>query len=493
MRLMFLPPLCLIALAGCRSERERPAPEKITSAPDFPDQASSLTVPITLRLDEIQRGLESDTPRRLWSIDEQRSECVPAQRVKVFGRKLKVTPKLGCRIVGHVNRGRISLSGSGQRLVLRLPISATISARDVGGVLKGETATAAAIVRADVRLALDPQWNARARVQISYDWTEPPGIDFLGQRIKFAKRADRELAGVIAGLERDVQRQIDRARVRPVVADAWKHGFAVISLNRDNPPAWLRVTPTALDLADFTVAGRTARLTVTAQAKTETFVGDKPDAPQPTPLPRQSAARANRGVHVFLPVLADYAQLEPVVLRALQHLAQRGIAIENVGHVEADFRKVTIYATHDNRLAVGVDAYVEPVSDRLGARFGKARGRVWLTGEPVNAANSQVVRVENLDIYGGADRAASDLLIQLLSAPTVRAAIAAGLTQNFERDYARVLTAARTAIASRQEGDFRLTASIDSVQHGPIRVTGAGLFLPVVVTGKGAIVFAPRR
>lgn len=491
-RTIFFAVALTAALTGCKREPGRPAPPRVTSTPEFPRQNSTLVIPVAISLDEIQRGIERSTPRRLWSIDQHFDKCVPGQRVKVFGGRLKVTPDIGCRIVGQVTRGAMSMGGSGQRITISMPVRAVLSARDVGGVLKGKTATASAIVRADVRLGVARDWRPNARVQISYDWAEPPGIDFLGQRIRFVRRADRELAGVIAGVERSLQAEIGRAPIRPLVADAWKQGFAVIELNHDRPPAWMRVTPTGIGLVGYSVAGRRVTLTMAAEALTETFVGHKPEAPIPVALPPQIAPADNRGLRFFIPVVADYAQLEPVVLRALRKLAARGISLKDVGHVDADFRKVTIYATENNRLAVGIEARVEPVDAKIGMRWGKARGSVWLTALPVNAADSQIVRFQDLDIYGGADRTVANLLIQLMASDDVRRQIAASLTQDFGRDYDKVITAARGAIASRRVGDFRLAATIDAVHHDRVLVTGAGLFLPLVGTGKAQVVRIPR-
>ncbi|MCB2061153.1 MAG: DUF4403 family protein [Novosphingobium sp.] len=484
--------LLLLLLGGCNSQYDHPAPPRVTTAPKFPSQNSTLAVPIELSLDDIQRGLERRTPKKLWSIDEQRKKCVPGQRIKAFGGRLKVTPDIGCRIVGQVTRGPIRLAGSGQRITITLPVNAVLSARDVGGILKSETADGSATVRADVRLSVDRDWNPHAKVDISYGWTEPPGIDFLGQRIRFVNRADKELAKVIAGLERDLQKEIAKIRIRPLIADAWKEGFTVIELSREKPPAWMRVTPSGLGFSGYRVAGRRVELTIAAQAVTETFVGDKPALPAPTPLPPQLQTVQNAGMRFFIPVVADYAQLEPVVLRALRKLARRGIRLEGIGRVEAKFEKVTIYATEDNRLAVGIEAQVEPVGERFGTRFGKAHGRIWLTGVPVSTANSQVVRVRNLEIFGGADRMAADLLLQLMLSDNVKQEIASSLTEDFSKDYDKVLEAARRAIASRQAGDFELSATIDEVDHDLVQVTGAGLFMRVAATGKGQIVYSPK-
>lgn len=481
----------LAVLAGCGSKPEQPAPPMVTEAPVFPIQNSSVAVPIDISLDAIQRGIEARAPQELWRIDEQR-ECVAAQRLKVLGERVKVTPDIGCRIVGRVVRGAVTVSGEGQRLRITLPVRATVSARDIGGILKGETATGAAIVRAEAHLTLDREWNPHAKVDISYDWTDPPGIDFLGHRIRFVHRADRELAKVLSGLEREIERQLAAARLKPLAADAWKQGFTVVSLNREDPPAWMRVTPKAVGFSGYRVEGRNLRLLVTAEAATETFVGERPPAPAtPAPLPALSATTRNSGLRVFVPVFADYAQLEPVVLRALRKLAARGIRLEGVGSVDARFDKVTIYATGDDRIAVGIEAEVEPLGNKTGS-WGKANGQIWMTAVPYHEPDSEVVRIRDLEIYGGADTVVADLLIKLMSSDMVRQEITNGLVEDFGRDYQKVLAAARKAIASRQEGDFLLSARIDNVTHAVTQVTGAGLYLPVIATGAAEIRYAPR-
>lgn len=488
--------ICLVValtVGGCSRKQDYPAPPKVEAQPSMPRDTSTVAIPLELSLGDIQQALEQRIPRQLWSIDEAHQNCVPGQQVKLFGKRHKVTPDIRCRIVGQVTRGSIALAGSGQRLTVTLPVRADVSARNIGGVIKQESATARAQVRADVRLSVDRNWNPRAKVQLSYDWTDPPGIDFLGQRITFTGKADERLVKVLNDLERELQREIDRASLRPLIASAWKEGFTVFELNRDKPPAWMRVTPKGLGLSSYRVEGRRLILNAEAEAWTETFIAkDRPAKPEVTPLPPQIRSVQSRGLRFFIPVTGDYAQLEPVILRALRKLAAKGIRLEDVGHIEADFQKVTVHATEGGRLAVGIQAKVQPVGEILGTRFSKAQGEVWMTALPVNAANSQVVTVKDLEIYGGADQLAADLLIQLMRSEAVQAEIATGLRQDFQKDFDHVLVAARKAIADRREGDFRIALTIDDVHHEPIQVTGAGLFLPVRVTGKGQIRYDPR-
>src|SRR5690606_4796853 len=124
--------------------------------------------------------------------------------------------------------------------------------------------------------------------------------------------------------------------------------------NRERPPVWMRVTPQRLGFGDYRVRGGMLEMMIAAEAVTETFVGDRPDAPGPTPLPPPVQGIAERGLRFHIPVLADYAQLEPVVERALGKLAKKGITLPALGPVDAEFGKVTIYATEGGRIAVGI-------------------------------------------------------------------------------------------------------------------------------------------
>ncbi len=273
------------AMTGCSDKTGNPAPPKIETPAELPTQSSTLVVPVSASLAMLEQRLNARTPTQLWQIDKQEPRCVPAKRVKVFGRKLKVTPALGCRIVGMVTRGRMRLGGSGDTLTISLPITALISAENVGGIIKKETATGAAMVRATAKLSIDRNWSPVAKVQIAYDWTDPPGIDFLGQRIRFAEKADAKLKGVIARLERDLPLELAKLRARDQLGDVWRQGFTSIQLNRERPPAWMRITPLKVGFGGYRIGGGRIVMQLAAEALTETFVGDRPADPKPTPLP----------------------------------------------------------------------------------------------------------------------------------------------------------------------------------------------------------------
>src|SRR3546814_8553928 len=102
----------------------------------------------------LTRAIERAVPKTLWTINRRLDRCIAPQRVKVIGKRVKVTVESGCTIVGTVTRGPVRLHGKGKLIVADLPIRARIAARHVDGVLEGEAATGAAMSHA--RRTLDP-------------------------------------------------------------------------------------------------------------------------------------------------------------------------------------------------------------------------------------------------------------------------------------------------------------------------------------------------
>jgi len=192
-----------------------------------------------------------------------------------------------------------------------MPISAVIHARDVGGLVKQETATARAQVRAIVHLALAADWTLRATVDIAYDWTQEPAIDFMGKHIGLTSKADAKLQGVVTKLEQTLPREIAKLQFRQQIEQSWNSAFTSLLLNRDNPPVWMHVTPQELQYGGYSVQGRQLVLRLGMKALTETFVGDRPADPARTPLPGVRPLAADTGqLQFYIPVTADYAELE---------------------------------------------------------------------------------------------------------------------------------------------------------------------------------------
>ncbi|MBJ7439969.1 MAG: DUF4403 family protein [Sphingopyxis sp.] len=477
------------SLTGCDRQTKVEAPPRATDKAPSPTQTSLIAVPINADTTALKQALERAVPKTLWTINRRERACVKPQQVKVFGKKVKVTPPIPCTIVGRVTRGPLRLRGVGDEIIVDVPLNAMIAARDVGGVLKGETATGAAMAHARVKIDITPDWRTRGTARISYGWTRAPGIDFLGKRITFTDEADAKLKPVVRDVEREVNREIARIDVRKQASEVWRQSFTALELNRDKPPVWMRVTPQRILYGGYRMEGQQMRLNLGLEAITETFVSGRPTDPTPTPLPNMVREAPTPHLDVRVPVLADYAQLQPVVDRALLKRSARPFVLPKVGPMTVKFGKSTIYGAPDGRIAVGVD-----VAMRLASRTGEpTRGRIWMTAVPVNKPGSAEVHFTNLSINGDTDGVGGDLLITLGQSPGFAPLIADALTQNFARDLGELQGKIKRAVDQRREGAFVIRTRVDGFEIGQIKAYGNGLYLPVRMVGGASVDYRPAK
>ena len=478
----------LAALGGCARHGKVEPPPHAHDRIVAPRQTSIIAVPLNADISVLDAALERAIPRQLWAIDQHFDKCVGPQKVTIFGAKVPFTPKLGCTVTGQVTRGPLQLRGEGEDILVDVPIHATISANKLGGVL-GKTATGSAMAHARVRIALADDWTPRATVKLAYDWKQPPGIDLLGNRVTFTDQADAKLAPVMRDLERELPRELAKIDLRAKVAAAWRQSFTALMLNNSNPQVWMRVTPQRLEYGGYVIKGEKLQLKLGMEALTETFVGPRPADPAPTPLPSASPLRQVGRLKMFVPVIADYAQLEPVILKALTKRSARPIEVPGLGLVDARFEKIAAYGTDGGRLAVGITLAAKQRSGTIG----ETRGLVWLTALPVNDPGSQVVRFQNLAVTGATNGIGGDLLLRLVNAPGVGDTVAQSLTQNFAGDVGDLLRKIRLAIVDNRQGDFLIHARVDSLQNGTLKAAGEGLYLPVWATGEARVEYRPNQ
>jgi hypothetical protein len=477
------------SLTACDRQTAAEAPPRATDKAPSPTQKSLIAVPINANTASLKQALERAVPRVLWTINQREPACVQPQRVKVFGKKVKVTPPIACTIVGQVTRGPLRLRGEGSEIVVDVPLRATIAARDVGGVLKGETATGAAMAHARVRIELTPDWRTQGKARISYGWTKAPGIDFLGRRITFTDQADAKLKPVVAGVEREVTREIAKIDIRKQAADVWRQSFTTLELNRENPPVWMRVTPQRILYGGYRIEAERINLNLGLEAITETFVSGRPSDPKPTPLPRLVREAPKPHLDVRVPVIADYATLQPVVDRALAKRSTRPFVLPKLGSMMVKFGKSTIYGAPGGRIAVGVD-----VEAKLDMRSGApTRGRIWMTAIPANRPGSAEVHFTDLAINGDTDGVGGDLLILLGRSEGFAPLIADALTQNFTNDLGKLQAKIKRAVDRRREGAFVIRTRVDRFETGEIKAYGNGLYLPVRMVGGASVDYRPAR
>jgi hypothetical protein len=480
-----------LPLFGCGKTAETAdiAPPRATDAIAFPQTPSSIAVDLKVDLADLERTLERELPRELWQIDRPGSECVAPQKIDLAGIEV-TSPSIECRITGKVTRGRLRLSGRGEALVVTMPVTGTLAARDIAGIFKGQTGTGAAEVALSLRLDLTPDWRLAGTTRLDYRWTRAPGTEFLGRRITFTDEADRELRPVTRDVERIIARELARLPVRPTAEQGWREAHQLFELNRQNPEVWGRLTPQQFRFGGYAVEGRELTLRLGLDALLETTVGHKPEATALTPLPplaRRSKDDTQSVLHV--PVVADYAVLEPVIARALAKRGERPFRIEGYGTVTARFDNIVVYGTPGGRIAVGGQFTANSDIPLVN----QARGTIWLTARPENAPGSRAVVFRDITIIGDTDVIGEEFLLALANSPEYQRAITEALRQNFEGDFAKLLAKIDRAIAQRQGRLTDYSISIEAVETGVIAAHGEGLYLPVDMTARIAARLRPLK
>ena len=479
----------LMALSAChRPSAGAGAPPHATLNAAPPAISSTLDVPVSVDLASLRRMLERRIPRELWSIDQDGATCVQPHRVALFGARLAVTPKLKCRIVGRVRRGDITLHGEGEVLRADMPVMAEVHVEKLAGLV-GATATGAAIAQARIRLTLSRDWRAHGTIRLDYDWKTPPGVMILGRRVDFTDKAEDKLRPVLDRLEQSLPGELAKLDVHGKVAALWAKSFAVIKLNDHNPPVWLRIAPRRLAYGGYDVVGNRLVLRLGMAALTQAVVGHRPSVATPVPLPLMTSDPAPRGqVRVFAPVMADFAELAPVISRFLAKRAQRPFAVPGIGAVRAHFDRVEVYGATGGRIAVGADI----TADVAGRPMAPTHGRIWFSAIPHNADGSQIIRFTDLVVSGQTDGPGGDVLLSIANSPVYSRTIADALSQNLGGDYDKLLGKIGNAIARRRQGDFRIDARLDEARNGQIAPFANGLYMPVWLNGRARVSYDPQ-
>jgi hypothetical protein len=104
---------------------------------------------------------------------------------------------------------------------------------------------------------------------------------------------------------------------------------------------------------------------------------------------------------------------------------------------------------------------------------------------------SQQLDIGEVGITGNPDNASFRMLLAVARSRLVRDQIARAMSRDFSAERDRALASAREALANRRVGEFRLTATIESVDNGGLVVMGQGLALPVTAQGTARLALDP--
>ncbi|CAM3144081.1 DUF4403 domain-containing protein [Sphingomonas antarctica] len=471
----------LVLIAGCKKAVEivQPAPPRLTAPVTVADQPSTIRMPIAVPLADLRREIEGAVPRVLQVIDEPPRVCIKT--------KSKLLPDLTCRLRGQVTRGPIGLTGAGDVITLTIPVSATVRAENIGKLIKHETATGAVVVTTRLRLGLHPDWTPTAKVDANYRWTNPIGVDFLGQRITFESKVDPKLHQILAQLERQLPAKLAKAGVRDKAAGIWAKGFRAERV-KSEPLIWARFTPQAIGFSGYRVIGNQLVVGLSARMKTETIFGNKPADPPVTPLPRLEGPMAEQGINMHVPAFVPYGILEGAAGDALIKPGKRTLKLTNGHSVDVTVRHVTVYGSTGGKLAVGLDLLLDAVGGLVAPS-----GTVWFVATPVLDIPGRILSVRDLTLVGRTDSAVFNALVAAINDTSLHDQLTTSLRYDFARDYQSGLTKADAWLKEQPFEGFVFNGHLVGAAIRDARVAPAGVLISADAKAAGGLTWNPSR
>lgn len=485
-------------LSGCAGMTSMAPPPRVSDTTVIATQPSRIALPLSIEIERFDELFDRNIPRQLLAIDEDRSACVPAQYIDacpagvdysvqtcpVAKVRTQVAPSIDCHLKGSVSRGAVR-TDAGEidgraALTITVPVKAKVKINgkgDFGNTLSGN-ARASLEASFTVVPDLTEDWKASAAVSDDFAWTEEPYFELHDFRMPIGVQAEPRVREVMAAMRAALEQEIASRNVRATVEELWKRGFFVQQIGNE-PKVWIRFAPTDLAFSGFSVAdGRfVAHLFVTGN--TETFVGNKPEPVNATPLPALRRATSSDDFRLYVPLFVDYAASAQLLEKYLQIGKKQYFEVPVAGDVALTYRDVEVYPTTGGAVAVGITVDVESPA----AEVASGTGLVWLKANMAIDQERQIVYPSSLDFGAETDSSLLNMVVGVARLTSTREKIEAALTHDFSDGLARGVTLANQAINRQIDDNLVMSGRITDAGVDEIKATGNGIYLGLHTIG----------
>ena len=450
---------CTASFAAAALAGEKP--------PVIPDQPSPLTTTsrisatVEFGLPAIASAIERDVPRRLATIDE-RIGCVN-RRVLVF------RIRANCDVDGFVDRGAMSLSGRGDRVVGSVPIFGSIEGQGANRFtsrIHGD-AEGKAMVEVEARPKLRKDWSIELNFSDSFHWSEPPILHVLGREIALTKYAEPGIRRQLGRIRAHAQEAARRLDLHDKAATAWEQAFQPIQISQD-PAVWLQMTPASAAFAGVHANAKDLSGSLELTGTAQTLIGRSPSAVTPTPLPPLGNDVDQPGTFdVLLPVRVNYDALRDKIMQA--------VATTKAGAV---VKEIQIYPS-SGKLVIGVRIAKPSETDPAAGEW------LYLSGTLNVDPGQQSVRISNLagdsSLADGSDIAQlqNEILGQLKNIPDVSYGVA----------YQNLLNAANKKLNRPLKNGYRMEGRLSNARLESIQLLADGVSIALHVSGDLKILY----
>jgi Domain of unknown function (DUF4403) len=435
--------------------------------PVIPDQPSSLVTPsrvsavVEFGLPAIASAIERDIPKRLATIDE-RIGCVN-RRVLVF------RVRANCDVDGFVDRGAMSLSGRGDRIVGSVPIFGSIEGQGANRFtsrIHGD-AEGRAVVEVESRPKLGKDWSIDLNFTDSFHWSEPPILHVLGRDIALTKYAEPSIRKQLGRIRQHAQEAARRLDLHDKAAKAWEQAFQPIQISQD-PPVWLQMIPASAAFAGVRANAKDLSGSLELTGTAQTLVGQAPPAVTSTPLPPLGKDVSQPGTFdILLPVRVTYDTLRDKIMQV--------VAASKIGPI---VKEMQIYPS-SGKLVIAVRLARPGDTDAAAGEW------VYLSSALNVDAGQQSIRISNLavdsSLADGSEAAQlqSQVLDQLKQIPDIGYGVA----------YQNLLNAANERLNRPLKNGFRMEGQLSSAKLDSIQLLADGVSIALRVSGDLKILY----
>jgi hypothetical protein len=485
--------LCLSTL-GAQSLPQDVAAPRTRDPIDLPERSSSIVVPVTVSLADLQTAANKQIPITLYSIDQNQDACVPAQWINtcVLPRiwpahgcaqylKTKATPAIDCHLDGQITRRNVTVGGSGTTLALSVPIDISVTASGRGAIGKNihQTASANMVASAAASLDVNENWEPKANINANYSWTDPPHVWILGFKITFADKVDPTIRDLIAQLQQNLPGLLAYLKLKDIVDKYWQSGFTTLQVS-GTPPVWISLHPESVGYGGYRIGNGELDLTFMAGGKLTTSIGTKPNNPTPSPLPNLQKTLPTPGFDLSAPISADYATLHDQLATGLKFGQEQSFDLQGYGHVKAKINDVVLYQTTDKNLAIGISLDASPP-----VGFAAAKGTVWLTTKIKIDNAAQIISPDTLLIYGKEGNGPLDLIVSLIQFTPLKDVVRSSLAYTYTHKYDELLANINATLRRQLTPQLYTEGKVDKVT--PETVVAGPNALTAIVDAHGMI------
>jgi len=440
-------------------------------------QSSSITFLISVDLSVVEERVNKALPTRLETIHKEKELCVPTKRVKYKypcfkGWKwyscdgwTKVSPDIYCDIDGYVDkRGDLTINGSGETLVVSLPVRASGSAKATG---VSETAKADATFFVSATPTLSENWELSVDLSSDFRWDKRPTLKILDLiTVTIGSMVEPKLREKMKEIENKIISAIDELDIRGRVNEVWLEVQKPIQLSL-TPEAWVTFRPLGVAYSGISVSNKRLETQITVSGDARVLIGPRPVVGEPVALlPLQHAQFEDGHFNLAVPVMVKAEEIQ----RAINSQLENSLTIEiDEGDLQGSFTasnfQVLISEAKGIRLIAEVGYDNRSAFLRTIDVFGwfDFEGSMELEILPQIDGEKNLLLVEHLRISSETSSILADTLITVINLQVVRNIIAGIIRYDFSRELANTMEMAEKAMNFESKEGLRISGNLEAV------------------------------